>query len=74
LLDTAKGEAEFVDAADIVVRRRSARGIESAGHRLLLRYQKAYAGRDVASQRSDLYRRLGKRWGSDEGGQGGRCP
>jgi hypothetical protein len=56
LLDRAKGEAEFVNAAGVGVRLPSTGGIESAGHRLLLRYQQAYAGRHIAGERSDLQR------------------
>src|SRR5271167_4465019 len=72
LLDGAKGEAEFVNAAGVVVGRPSTGGSESAGHRLLLRYQKAYASRHIASECSDLQRRLSERRGRDERSQGSR--
>src|ERR1700691_253306 len=72
LLDRAKGEAEFLNAAGVVVGWPATGGIETAGHGLLLRYQQAYAGRHIASERSDLQRRLSERRGSDERSQGSR--
>src|ERR1700691_4072012 len=70
LLDRAKGETEFINAAGVQIGRPSTGRIESAGHGLLLRYQQAYAGRHIAGERSDLQRRLSERRGSDERSQG----
>src|SRR5258708_5689770 len=72
LLHRAKGEAEFVNPAGVVVGRPSTGGSESAGHRLLLRYQQAYAGRHITSECSDLYRRLSERRRGGERSQSSR--
>src|SRR6202042_3060932 len=72
LLHRAESEAEFVNPAGVVVGRPSTGGSEIAGHCLLLRYQQAYASRYIASERSDLDRRLSERRRSDERSQGGR--